>query len=136
MKRKGPGIWIWLVVIGLLVAGAALRVIFPLHGGLEKELPEGSYTASELFREFTSDPVGAYQLLASRVIILEDTVATFGDGFAVMGKDLCRVRCQFRRSVYDRKPEVETGDRITIKGICRGQYMTEILVTHCIIINK
>jgi len=125
------GITLFLVFIG--VAG---RLIFPRFSNLSKELTAGNFTASELFQEFTSDPTGAYILLANKLIILEGEVAATGNGYIMMGKDMCLVRCMFRKSIYDRKPDLKTGDRVTLKGICRGLNMTEILITHCIIINK
>jgi len=101
-----------------------------------KELPEGNFTASELFQEFTGDPTDAYIRLANKVIILEGEVAATGDGYIMVGKDMCVVRCIFRNSIYDRKPDLKTGDRVNLKGVCRGLNMTEVLVTHCIILNK
>ncbi|MFA5814717.1 MAG: hypothetical protein WC865_03750 [Bacteroidales bacterium] len=124
------------VALFLILIGVAGRLIFPPFGNLSKELPEGNFTASDLFQEFTSDPTGAYIRLANKVIILEGDVAATGDGYIMVGKDMCLVRCMFRKSIYDRKPGLKTGDRVTLKGVCRGLNMTEVLVTHCIILNK
>jgi len=130
----------WSRILGitffLVLSGVAGRLIFPPFSNLSKELPVGNFTASELFQEFTSDPTGAYILLANKVIILEGEVAATGDGYVMVGKDIFLVRCMFRKSIYDRKPGLKTGDRVTLKGICRGLNMTEVLITHCIIINK
>lgn len=124
------------ITLFLAVIGVAGRLIFPPFGNLSKELPMGNFTAGDLFQEFTGDPTGAYIRLANKVIILEGEVAATGDGYIMVGKDMCLVRCMFRKSIYDRKPELKSGDRVTLKGICRGLNMTEILITHCIIINK
>ncbi len=120
----------------LILIGVAGRLIFPPFGNLSKELPEGNFTASELFQDFTGDPTFAYIRLANKVIILEGVVAATGDGYIMAGKDMYLVRCLFRKSIYDRKPGLKTGDRVTLKGVCRGLNMTEVLVTHCIILNK
>ncbi|MCX6227494.1 MAG: hypothetical protein NTV01_22620 [Bacteroidia bacterium] len=124
------------VALFLILIGVSIRLVFPPFGNLLKELPEGNFTAVELFQEFTGDPTGAWLRLANKVIILEGEVSAAGAGYIVMGKDMCVVRSIFRKSIYDRKPVLKTGDRVTVKGICRGMNMTEVLVTHCIILNK
>ena len=115
---------------------AAFRIIFPPWHHLEKELPEGSYTAVELFREFTSGPVAAGMHLTGKAVLLEDTISATGKGYICLGTDMTRIRCVFRNTIYDRKPDPKPGERVTVKGICRGQYLTEILISPCIVVNK
>ena len=126
-----PGIALFLVFCGI-----GVRLVFPPFGNLPKELPEGNFTASELFQEFTHDPTDAFIRLANKVIILEGEVAASGDDFIIVGKDMYLVRCVLRKSIYDRKPGLRTGDRVTLKGVCRGLNLTEVVVTNCIILNK
>jgi hypothetical protein len=127
----------WLGVILLLVlTGAAVRLIFPPHVNLARELPEGNFTANELFYEFTSDPAGGYERLAGKVIILEGVVAATGEGYVLFGQEMSIVKCSFRKTIYDKKPQLIAGDRATLKGVCRGLNLTEVLVTHCILLNK
>ena len=124
------------VVLFLIVIGVLGRLIFPPFANLSKELPEGNFTSGDLFQEFTGDPTGAYIRLVNKVIILEGEIAATGDDYIMVGKDMCMVRCMFRKSIYDRKPCLKSGDRVTLKGVCRGLNLTEVLVTHCIILNK
>jgi hypothetical protein len=124
------------IALFLILTGATGRLIFPPFGNLLQELPAGNFTAGELFQEFTGDPSGASLRFANEVIILEGEVFEAGDGYIMVGKDMSPVRCIFRRSVYDRKPALKTGEKITLKGVCRGLNMTEVLVTHCIVLNK
>lgn len=124
------------IALFLILTGAAGRLVFPPFGNLLRELPAGNFTAGELFREFADDPSGACLRLANQVIILEGDVFEAGDGYIMIGKDMSPVRCIFRRSIYDRKPDLKPGGRITLKGVCRGLNMTEVLVTHCIVLNK
>lgn len=126
----------WGIAIFFILAGITGRLLFPPFGNLLQELPAGNFTAGELFQEFTADPSGACLRLANQVIILEGEVYKTGDRYIMVGKDMSPVRCIFRRSIYDRKPDLKTGERITLKGVCRGLNMTEVLVTHCIVLNK
>jgi len=136
MKKSNNRSLILGIALFLVLFGVAARLIFPPFGNLSKELPEGNFTASDLFQEFTGNPTDAYIRLANKVIILEGEVAATGDDYVMVGKDMCLVKCMFRKSIYDRKPGLKTGDRVTLKGVCRGLNMTEVLVTHCIILNK
>lgn len=126
----------YVVAIFLVLTGVAVRLVFPPFVNLSVELAAGNFTATELFHEFTDDPTKAYMELAKKVIILEGVIASTGDGFVIIGKDMCMVRCIFRKSIYDRKHDLKTGESITLKGVCRGLNMTEVLVTHCIVLNK
>jgi hypothetical protein len=127
----------WFGVILLLVlTGAAVRLIFPPYVNLVKELPAGNFTANELFYEFTSDPLGAYERLGGKVIIFEGVVAATGEGYVLFGEGMSVVKCNFRKTIYDKKPQLSAGDRVTLKGVCRGLNLTEVLVTHCILLTK
>ena len=136
MKKSYHRYRVLVVALFLVLIGVAGRVIFPPFANLFKELPEGNFNAIDLFQEFTDDPPDAYIRLAKKAIILEGEVAATGDGYIMLGKDMCLIKCMFRESIYDRKPGLKTGDKVTVKGVCQGLNMTEILVTHCIILHK
>ena len=73
---------------------------------------------------------------SGKVITLKGKVAATDDGYIMLGEDMVVVKCVFRKSIYDRNPLPMVGDSIMLKCVCRGLNLTEILVTHCIIINK
>jgi hypothetical protein len=120
----------------LILTGIGVRLVFPPFASLSKDLAAGNFAACELFQEFTGDPTGAFIRLGGKIVILEGEVAAAGDGYIIMGKEMCVVRCLFRTSIYDRNPDVKTGDRLVLKGVCQGLNRTEVLVTHCIITKK
>lgn len=136
MRKSAKRIMISGIALFLVLTAVTLWIFFPPYCNLARELPEGNYTAGDLFREFARDPAGAYMRLAGKVVILEGEVAETGNGYALVGKDMCLVRCVFRKSIYDLKPDLKTGGRVTLKGVCRGMDLTEVLVTHCIILNN
>jgi len=125
-----------LLAICLLVIGIAIRVIFPPFGNLLRDLPAGSFTSEDLTAEFVGDPVEAYLDWGNKIIILEGKVAASGKGYAMIGKDMSMVRCQFRRTIYDRRLNLNAGDSVTVKGVCRGLNSGGVLLTQCIILNQ
>lgn len=125
-----------IIIICVILSGIAVRVALPPNRHLDKALPTGNFTAVELFSEFAGDPSGAAMRLDGKVVILEGVVAASGKGYVVIGKDMCIVKCIFRKSIYDRQPVLKPGDRITVKGICSGLSMTEVVLTYCILIKK
>jgi hypothetical protein len=135
MRKSNRSYLIWGIAL-LIILGLGGRLIFPPYGNLSKELSAGNFTAGELFQEFSGDPVRAYMLYANKAIVLEGAVAATGQGYIMVGENMSVIRCIFRKTIYDRKPGLKTGDRVILKGICRGLNMTEVLVTHCILINK
>jgi hypothetical protein len=124
------------ILLFLILIGVSVRLFYPPYGNIPEDLPEGNFTAPELFQEFINDPTTAYMKLYGKVVILEGEVAATGNGYVVIGKEMRVVKCVFRKSIYDRKLTVTPGTRVTLKGVCKGMNMTEILVTHCIILNK
>ena len=114
----------------------AAWLFFPPYSNLNRELSAGNFTASELFDEFVSDPTAAYIRFGNKVVILEGEVAATGDGYVLLGKEMRFARCIFRKSIYDKRPDLKTGERVTLKGVCRGLNMTEVYLTHCILIYQ
>ena len=122
-----------LFLVALCVAG---WLVFPLYRNLEKEAPVGNFTADELFQGLAKDPAGGYIRLSGKVIIIEGVVAASGDGYVMLGKDMCVIRCTLRKTLFDKTPKLEPGRAVILKGVCRGMNMTEVVVSHCIVINN
>jgi hypothetical protein len=120
----------------ILFMGLAVRLIFPPFANLLRVLPMGNFTSAGLFREFAEDQAGASMLLAGQVIIVEGIVSESGKRFIRMDKGLYQVKCVLRNTLYDRPNKMKPGDRITIKGVCEGLNMTEVVMDHCIILNS
>ncbi len=136
MKNFFHRYWLWMAAAALLLTGAIIWLVFPPYGNLASEVSEGSFTTEELFREFTGDPTGTSLRLSGKVIILEGKVAATDKGYIILGQEMVLIRCIFRKTIYDRKPNLAVGDSVTLKCVCRGLNLMEVLVTDCISINK
>ncbi len=132
MKRTR---WI-LAVLLVILAGITVRVFLPPYLNMLKQLPVGNYSATEIFEDFTNDPTGAWLRLAGKPVVMEGEVSASGKGFAMLGKDMFAVKCTLRNSIYDDNCIPSVGDKVVLKGICQGLNMTEVLVTHCVLITK
>lgn len=136
MKKLFFRYWFVGAAIFLIVICVAGWLVFPPYRNLEKESPLASFTADELFQVFAKDPTGSYIRFSKKVIIIEGIVAASGNGYVMLGKDMCVVRCVFRETIYDKELRLKSGDVVLLKGVCQGMNMTEVVVTHCIVISK
>ncbi len=136
MKKLFFRYWRVGVVFSLVALCVAGWLAFPPYRNLEKEAPVGNFTADELFQGLAKDPAGGYIRLSGKVIIIEGVVAASGDGYVMLGKDMCVIRCTLRKTIYDKKRQFEPGKIVILKGVCRGMNMTEVVVSHCIVINN
>ena len=136
MKKFFHRFRLWLLLLLLILAGTAWWWFFSPYSNITKQIPAGAFTPSGLFREFTADPTGSSLKLANKVIVLTGRVSAEGDGYIMLGRDMAVVRCVFRKAILNRSMQVVTGDSITLKGICRGLDLTEVLITHCILVDK
>lgn len=127
---------VWLFLLLLILAGTACWWFFTPFSNINKQIPAGAFTPAGLFREFTDDPTGSSLKLANQVIVLTGRVSAEGDGYIMLGQDMAVVRCVFRKAVFSSNVRVLAGDSITLKGVCRGLNLTEVLVTHCILVDK
>jgi len=126
-----------LLLMGIVVVltGALLTVVFPSNYGIETALPKGNFSSEELFRTFTNDPSGSFYQYGNSVIVIEGKVAAAGSGYILLGKDMQVVRCEMRKTIYDRKKKFSPGQSVVLKGVCRGLNLTEILITHCVVVK-
>lgn len=136
MKKKFHRYWLWTGAAVLLLAGAAIWLVFAPFDDLSKTIPEGSFTSEELFREFAGDPSGTSMRLSGKVITLEGRVAATGDGYVMLGQEMAIIKCVFGKSIYRRNPLPSIGDSVKLKCVCRGLNLAEVLVTNCILTNK
>ncbi len=136
MKKFFHRFRLWLFLLLMILAGTACWWFLSPYSNITKQIPAGAFTPSGLFREFTADPTGSSLELANKVIVLTGRVSAEGDGYIMLGQDMAVVRCVFKKAIFNRSEQVVTGDSITLKGVCRGLNLTEVLVTHCILVDK
>jgi len=125
-----------LILLTIVTAGLLVRVLLPPYYNMGKLPSMAEANSYELFKYFADDPPEAFSYFTDRVIQVEGVISGVGDGYVTMGSDMRIVRCLLRRSVYDRDPDLKNGERVILKGVCRGLVLTEVLLTHCIVIYR
>ena len=125
-----------LILAGVVSLGILVRILLPPFYNLGKLPSMAEANSYELFKYYADDPPEAFSYYSDRVIQVEGVVSGVGDGYVTMGSDMRIVRCMLRRSVYDRDPGLKKGERVILKGVCRGLVLTEVLLTHCIVIYR
>ena len=120
------------MIVGGLILAILIRLFFPPGMDLMWKDEVGTFTAESLFRTFTDDPPGAHFVYGDKIIRVEGRVAASGQDYILLGKDMEIVRCMMRQSIYDRQRDLQVGQEVAIKGVCRGLNMTEILLTQCV----
>ncbi|MBP6334264.1 MAG: hypothetical protein KA444_02240 [Bacteroidia bacterium] len=94
--------------------------------------------ASALVSEYESDESGSNTKFLGKIIEVTGVVsATFVDengiiNITLQGGDLAGVGCQFEKNKKADVKKLNTGDKVTIKGICTGILMDVVLVD-CVI---
>jgi len=124
-----------ILLLLLIVIGLAIRLIFPPYFNIGKLIPEASFTDSELFNSFISDPIDAQSRFAQKAILLEGRITGLDGNMIIMGKGMEMVRIKLIKNWRYPIPDYNYDDKIQVKGICRGLDLTEILVTHAFIVT-
>lgn len=124
-----------IILIGIILVGAVTRLIFPPYYNIGKISPEVTLSEFELFRTFVADPIDAQNNYAQKAILIEGRVTAIDDKMILMGQGMEVVRIKLIKNWRYPVPEFKQGDRILVKGICRGIDLTEVLVTHAFIVN-
>lgn len=123
------------IILGLLLVGATIRFVFPPYFNIGKVPAEGSFSDTEIFNAFIKDPIDAQSRYAGKAIMVEGRITGIDGNMILMGKGMEVVRIKLMRSWRYQVPKFEHGNKILIKGICRGIDLTEVLVTHSLIIS-
>jgi hypothetical protein len=136
MKKSFLHTTLLYMLAGLLIVSVLIRVFLPPYYFVKRAVAEESYTAHELYRTVTAVPTGSPEYLAGKVIMLKGTVTSATDDYITMGTENEVIRCTFRKTIYDRKPEVKKGDEVVLKGICLGPGLPEVLVSQCLLVKE
>ncbi len=124
-----------LILLGFLLIGATIRLVFPPYYNIGKIVPEGSFTESNLFSTFVKDPIGSQSRYAQKAILVEGRISGLDGKMILMGSGMEIVRIKLIKNWRYDVLEHGYGDRIMVKGICRGIDLTEVLVTNAFIVN-
>jgi hypothetical protein len=127
----------FLLIIGaFFVLGILIWLLFPAGYNIKRMPVAANMTAYELFDTYVADPPYAHFLYAGKVILIEGTLEDIGEDYVLMGSGMRVVRCELRNTIYDRKSLLKKGDKVIMKGICRGITLTEVLLTQCVLVRN
>lgn len=125
-----------ILVVGFLaIAGFGLyMVFFKPHRSVDDEQAI-RLTAVQLFNDFESDEAGANTRYLDKAVEVTGQVADITTDMerhrvVTLGTDdiLFGVRC----TLTENQPDIQTGDTIRVKGICKG-YLSDVIITDGII---
>jgi len=135
MKRSFLHTTLLYLVVGLLTGSLLIRIFLPPYYYVKHVVPERDFSAHELYRAVTAVPSIASDTLAGKVILLQGVVGAMTKDYILIGQDNETIRCTFRKTIYDRKPDLRIGEEIVLKGVCLGQYMNQAVVSQCVVLN-
>lgn len=124
-----------IILIGIILIGVVTRLVFPPYYNIGSIKPKVTFSEVELFRTFVTYPIDAQNRYAQRAILIQGRITGIDDDMILMGQGMEIVRIKLIKNWRYPIPDYKTGDRVLVKGICRGMDLTEVLVTHAIIVN-
>ncbi|MFH0760695.1 MAG: hypothetical protein V2A67_04250 [Bacteroidota bacterium] len=124
------------LVGGLLIASLLIRIFLPPYYYVKRALPERNFSAHELYETVTAVASASTDSLAGQVILLKGLVDSVNEQYAVIGKDSEIIRCTFRKTIYDRKPDLRIGEEVVLKGVCFGPYMNQVVLIQCVLMKQ
>ena len=127
----------------LLGAGIGLKMFFKPHDDISKMNAEFKVEASALMDEFGKDETSATTKYSEKPIeIIGKLVAKSklpnGTDLLVLEDEMQGISCQLDSTWSSSNQQIiqslETGNQVTVKGICKG-YLMEIKVSPAVIVN-
>ena len=97
--------------------------------------PVKQFRPNELFQEFVKDPIDAQSKYALQPVLIEGRITALDDEMILLGSGMEITRIQL---IHDWRYDIPThqpGDYILVKGICRGMDLTELLISHALILT-
>jgi len=136
MKRSYLHSTLLYLVVGLLAGSLLIRIFLPPYYFVKRAVPVKAFSAHELYQAVTAVPSIPSDTLAGKVILLQGLVSAVSQDYILIGKDHETIRCTFRKTIYDRKPDLRIGAEIVLKGLCQCQYMNQAVVSQCVVLNR
>ena len=126
-----------LLIILLVTAlvGVGIRLTFPPYFNIGKIQPVASYSSTKLFNSFVDNPIDAQGRLGGKAILLEGEITGLDENMILMGVGMEIIRVKLIHDWRYKIPEYKYGDHILIKGICQGIDLSEVLVSHSLIVT-
>ncbi len=124
-----------LIILTIVLLIVAARLIFPPYHNIGKLAAVNQFTDEQLFQAFVADPIDAQSRYALQAIMVEGTITGIDRGMILMGEGMEIVRIKLMKDWRYQIPTYQYGDKILVKGICRGVDLTEVLVSNAIILT-
>lgn len=130
-----------IVYLSILIIIISILVYFIYnkpHRSVKNEKVSAKISAVELFNEYETDELSANKKYLDKVLIVNGTLAQFKvndkEYMLILASEdpLFGVSCTLQNSMQ--KPAVKIGEKIKIKGICKG-YLNDVVLTQCMIVQ-
>jgi len=129
------GILVYLAA-GMLFIALLIRIFFPPFIQMKKIEPLADLTSAQLFDLIDAAPAGSMNYLDGQIIQIKGTIQSLESNLLIIGTGEQQIRCKFRRTIYDRKPSLVTGETVVVKGVCRKIIGKEVHVNQCVVVAE
>jgi len=119
----------------MVILAILIRVIFPPYFNIGKKPPIAKVTDNELFTIFVRNPVDAHSRFDQQIILVNGTVNRLEKNTVILGSGMNITKCVLIRNWRYSIPDLKEGQHVLLKGVCRGLDLTEVLVSHCVVIT-
>lgn len=133
-----------LIVVALLAligVGVGLYLYNKPHKDIAHATPDFELASAQLFADFETDEAAAQARYLDKVVEVNGTVrevsAAEEGGLNVIlntESDFAGVICQFNAEQAEAAAGLQTGQEVTIKGVCTGMLMDVVLI-RCVLIS-
>lgn len=124
-----------MIALAIILFSIGLRVLFPPFYTIGKKSPVQQFTYEELFDTFVKHPVEAPGRYAMQPLLVEGRITGIDGHMILMSHGMKIVRIKLMQNWRYDIPDFGYGDYVLVKGICRGMDLTEVVLTHAIIIT-
>jgi len=129
------GILVYLAA-GMLFIALLIRIFFPPFIQMKKIEPLADLTSAQLFDLIDAAPAGSMNYLDGQIIQIKGTIQSLESNLLIIGTGEQQIRCKFRRTIYDRKPSLVTGETVVVKGVCQKIIGKEVHVNQCVVVAE
>ena len=141
MSQRVKLILAGIVIVGVIGMISGIYMYNKPHADLTSQEADFVMPSSRLFSEFEADENSAMEKYANKVIEISGKVqeiTTTGEGGTVLvlrgDEDMFGVNCAFEAQDAAAVEDLQTGQEITLRGLCAGMLM-DVNLSRCVLIN-
>jgi hypothetical protein len=131
-----------ITIILLLITAVGAFVFYKIYNKPHEDINDAEadffMDATALYAAFSTDETAANQQYLNKIIAVTGTVAetstNLEEGISVLLKSddlLFGVRCELDQLSQHKRLSFETGEKITLKGICSG-FLNDVVIVRCL----